>query len=258
MQRKKILVGVALLVLGCFSFSYAAPLGPIRPLGNKKLSVGIENDFVFNRPVKAKVDIVGGKIKKTNSDFLLFALGLADYFNIYTRLGGGNSNEQLKWDGGGEQTIKYDYGFIWGVGANAMYSFKNHFGVGFDAQFDLATNRARSISGRSTPVLLTKGPVKTYEVQLAPYVTYDLKLNDKVKIMPYLGGYYSFYNIYKGVGFYDHAGWEYTTEDEKIRNKYNLGVLGGVEMQFLKKMSVKIEGRFLSETAISTTLSYKF
>lgn len=260
MRIRKVLAGVVLLTLVCFNFSYAADLGPIRALGNKKICIGIENDYVFSRPLKAKVDIVGGKIKESNRNSMLLGLGVTDYFNVYTRLGGGNLSENVKWAGGPEQTIDYKYGFIWGVGVNASYALKNNFGLGLDAQFDMASNKAKSISGSSDPVFDDggKGTIKIYETQIAPYLTYDIKIKDDIKIMPYLGGYYSFYNIYKGIAFVDMEDNFFTTEDEKIRNKNKLGVLGGIEISFLKRLSLKIEGRFLAETAVSTSLKYKF
>ena len=54
MKKLSVLIGV-LLVLGCFTFSYAAALGPVSPLGDKKISIGYENDYVTSRPLKAKV-----------------------------------------------------------------------------------------------------------------------------------------------------------------------------------------------------------
>jgi hypothetical protein len=95
-------------------------------------------------------------------------------------------------------------------------------------------------------------------VQIAPYLTYDIKIKENVKIMPYLGGYYSFYNIYKGIAFIDDSSGWYTTEDEKLRSKHKLGVLAGFEMLFLKQLILKLEGRFLAETAVTTSLMYKF
>lgn len=257
-MKKKVMAVVVLLVLICFSFSYAAGLGPIRPLGNKKVCIGFENDYVFSRPIKAKVDVLGGKIKESNNNFLLLGLGLTKYFNIYTRLGAGNLTEQLEWSGGSDQAIQYQYGFKWAVGANGLYKFKNNLGIGFDAQFNMSSNRAKSVSGTSNPVLEVKGPVNIYETQLSPYITYDLNINKDVKVMPYIGGYYSFYRIHKGIDLSDQEGGGYWTYDEKIRGNQNLGVLGGFEVAFLKHLIFKIEGRFLAETAVSTSLIYKF
>jgi hypothetical protein len=261
MKMRIVLTGAILLVLACFNFSYAASLGPIRPLGHMKASIGLEEDFVFSRPLKAKVDITGAKIKNSNSNSLLLALGITDYVNVYTRLGGTNLSENLKWSGGAQETIDYQYGFLWGVGANASYTFKNNFGVGLDVQFDMTSSKPKKISGTNSPAFAEGGKptVKTYETQIAPYLTYDIKVKDNLSFMPYLGGYYSFYNIYKGVAFVDSTGpGQYTTEDEKIRNKNKLGVLAGCEILFAKQLSLKIEGRFLAETAISTSLNYRF
>lgn len=258
MKKNIVLLGAALLILDCFSFSYAAGLGPVRPLGNKKICVGFEKDYVFSRPIKANLDVSGGKIKDGNRDSILLGLGLTKYFNVYAKLGMGDWSEQLKWVGSSsEQTIEYNNGFTWGVGADALYSFENNFGVGFDAQFDMASNKAGFIGGTDYPAITGRGPVKTYEIQMAPYLTYDMKINDKVKIMPYAGGYYSFYNIYKGITFDDNYGW-YETGDEKIRRKHALGLLGGFEMLFFNQLALKAEGRFLSETALTASVTYTF
>ncbi|MDD4955357.1 MAG: hypothetical protein PHP17_04910, partial [Candidatus Omnitrophica bacterium] len=150
-------------------------------------------------------------------------------------------------------------GFLWGVGVNASYRFKNNFGLGIDAQFNMASNKAKSISGTSDPQFIdANAPVKTYETQIAPYVSYDWKVNDKLKIMPYVGGYYSFYNIYKGVSFFDDRGVGYFTEDEKIRGKNKMGPLVGIESLIFDRVTFTIEGRFVSETAITTSLTYRF
>jgi len=260
MKKLSVIIWTALLVLGCFISSYAAAIGPVRPLGDKKFSIGYENDYVFSRTIKAKVDINGGKIKDAQRNFLLLGLGLSEHFNLYARLGGGNFREQLKWSGGSEQTIKYGYGFIWGVGGNVSYKFKNNFGIGFDAQFNLASNKNKSINGSANPFFIPGGKVmvKTYEIQLTPYVSYDAEINQNCKIMPYLGGCYSYYNVYKGISFADGTGGGYFTEDEKIRGENHLGLLGGVEVLLYKQWSLKLEGRFITETALSSAVSYKF
>lgn len=260
MKKRLVSLAAAIFILSSFNLSYAAGLGPIRPLGNMKLAAGVENDFVFSRRIKAVTDVTGGEIKESNNNFLLLGVGVTDYVNIYAKLGAGNLSEQLKWSGiSSQQAIDYNYGFIWGVGMNALYEFKNNFGLGLDTQFNMGTNKAKSISGTSDPEFIDgRGPITTYEFQIAPYASYDFKVNDNLKIMPYLGGYYSFYKIHKGILFADYANDEFSTEDEKVRTKNKVGPLVGIESMFFNRVSFKIEGRFVAETAISTSLTYNF
>ena len=96
MKKIKVLAVVVLLVLGCFNLSYAAGLGPMRPLGNMKVCAALDSDYIFNRTTKAKVDIETTKVRESNRIFALLGVGLSDYCNLYARVGAGNHSDRSR------------------------------------------------------------------------------------------------------------------------------------------------------------------
>jgi len=78
------------------------------------------------------------------------------------------------------------------------------------------------------------------------------------KIIPYIGGYYSYFNInYRKNTIYTDDTYIYTAEGN-TKSKDNFGVLLGLSIPVLKNFSYKLEGRFIAETAMSVGAKYRF
>lgn len=258
---KRLMFVFCLAALAIISYTYgvcyAGSLGPIEPLGALKPAISVEYNGVYDRDLEESGTMTGGEINASSQFYVQGALGLADWANIYARLGTANLEQKINWNNGRNQTIKYDYGLLWGVGGNALHNLGNNFGIGGDMQFNMWFTDADSISGTNSPTFTDKGSLKNYEFQTAAYFTYIYEMGAASKIVPYLGGYYSYFkaNIDKSIVFQDNDT-QYTADDSKGDDLF--GLLVGTDVSFNENMSFKLEGRFIAETAFTAGMTYKY
>jgi hypothetical protein len=257
MKKLIVFVGIAVFAISIVNTCHAASIGPVEPLGPMKVAVDAEYNGIFDRDIEESGPMTGGQIEDTNQGYVQLGLGLTDWANVYARLGAANLEQKINWNNGRTQTLKYDYGFLWGVGGNALYRFGNNFGIGGDIQFDMWFTDADSISGTNSPTFTDKGSLKNWEFQTAAYLTYDYEIGVDSKITPYAGGYYSEFgaDIDKAISFQDNDT-AYSVGDSEGDDKF--GLLAGINVAFSENISAKIEGRFIAETAATAGVSYKF
>jgi len=258
MRMLSIYLLVAIVFMGAAGICHAAAIGPMEPLGPMKVSMGPEYNGMYGRDLDNSGAINSGEVRASNQVYMDIVLGLTDWANVYTKLGAANLQDKLNWSNGRNQTIKYDYGFLWGLGGNCLFDIGNDFGVGADAQINTWACDADSISGQGSPVFTEKGSARAYEFQAAAYFTYSYDVGADSKIIPYLGGYYSYFKINNNkTNKYEDDTYTYV-EDGNITGKDNFGLLAGLDVKYYENVYVKLQGRFLAETAASVGISYKY
>ena len=256
MKKIAVFVGMGLFIMEIVGTCQAASIGPMEPLGPMKVGIGAEYNG-FGRDLGSNGSITSGEIKSSNQGYVELALGITDWANIYGKIGMANLEQKVNWNVSINQTIKYDYGFLWGVGSNALFNIGNNFGIGGDIQLNMWFSDADSISGSNNPTFVQKGSLKNYEFQTAAYLKYDYQVNADSKITPYLGGYYSYFrsNIDKTIEFQDGT-YDYLLGD--MEGKDSLGILAGLNIAASQNIYFKLEGRFIAETAGSIGVFYKY
>jgi len=255
---------VGLFLLVCvFVFSTGALAGQIGtsiPIVEKQgigLSVGGEGNFVLDRKLEKSGSMTGGKIEESNQISANVNFQPVKFFNGYLKLGTANLEEKINWDVGRSQKIKFDYGLLSAGGANLMYDFGNNFGVGWDNQLTWWHAKADSVSGDNSPSITSKGSVNNYDYQSTIYGKYTIDVGNSNLITPYLGACYSWFKsaIDKEIKIQDST-YIYTYGDTKNDDK--AGIVTGVNYSCGKHLLLNLEGRFISETAVTVNASYRF
>ena len=260
MRKVIIFAGLMLFVTGVAGICHAAAIGPVEPLGPLKVSIGPEYNSTSGRDLDkaSDTDLTGGEVKASNQPYLEISLGIGNHANAYTRFGAANLEQRLDWSNGRNQTIKYDYGFLWGLGGNYLFDIGNNFGIGGDAQFNTWACDARSISGSNDTFFTEKGSMRAYEYQVAAYITYKQDVGVDSNLIPYLGGYYTYFKINTGKdNKFEDNDYGYINEGS-IKGRDKFGVLAGCDMKASEHLYIKLQGRFIAETAGTIGVSCRY
>ncbi|MFH1442039.1 MAG: autotransporter outer membrane beta-barrel domain-containing protein [Candidatus Omnitrophota bacterium] len=260
---KKILVSILVLfyMFASSGLVFAASIGSTIPNAEQEgigLSIGVEDNFIFERKIEKNGNITGGKVENSNETYAMAILQPVNFMTIYGKVGAANLEEEFNWDINRDQKIKFDYGVVAGGGVNLIYNFGNNFGIGWDNQATWSHNEADSISGDNSPRLTSKGSVNNLNGRSTIYAKYDFNLQESGILTPYLGCSYLFArsDIDKDIQVTDDTNIVYTYGDAE--NKDNFGVVAGLNYKVGKNLSLGLEGRFIAETAITGNVSYKF
>lgn len=260
---KKVLTVTSLIYCSILAFSslvLAASIGSSIPDSKHdavSLSIGVEDNFVFERSIKESGSMTGGNAQNTNQAYAIATLQPADFLTLYGKLGVANLEEKFDWDINRSQTIKFDYGLLAGGGVNLLYNLDNGLGIGWDNQMSWWHTEANSVTGSNGPSFISKGSVNNLEAQSTIYTKYDLSLNEDSVFTPYVGASYSLFRscIDKEIEIKDDL-YVYTYGDAE--NKDNLGVVAGLNYKLGRNLLFGLEGHFLAETALTGRLTYKF
>jgi len=258
----------------------ASAAGRAETQGRNKVSVGIDQEILFNRDMKLENGLyynipVGRTISDTEkidqvySTMAKVSYGVLDNLDIYLRLGTSNYNSKYNYSetgtvGGlptgadiGTVKTKGEYGFAYGVGAKGTYDLTKSWILGCDIQYLRHTNDLKindswtqynvdgSVWGTGSDDYT--GKVTVQEWYVAPYVAFKLG-----NFVPYVGGRYSDLRTdYK-------LDWSPDNNKPEFRADHNFGVFLGTDYKIGKNFSINLEGRFVDETAMSFGATYGF
>jgi opacity protein-like surface antigen len=254
----KKIIFLALMVLFCSPLTaYAASIGDPETQGQFKFDIGLDQEFVFVRDLELKSispppsggEVTNSKVKNMYRTMLKGSFGVFDFLDIYIKLGATdyevkNNIEYI----GYEQDLKAKtrWGFAYGGGLKVAYVFKNGFLFGGDVQYlrhrqKIRTNIKDTVGSDDT----FSGKATFQEWQVAPYV--GIKIGN---FTPYLGVKYSDVRIKN----------KFEDVDAMIKFKAddNVGAFVGISYKIMEKLKLNLEGRFIDETAMSFSFTYKF
>jgi len=233
--------------------SYPASIGEVETQGQGRFSIGINQEFLFNRNLKfdkANHDIVGiviGKLRmdELNETIIKISYGLFDNFDVYAESGIADFKTKINYSGtnNGEGIYDGDSGFTYGLGIKGTRQFENNWLVGADLRYLRQTNDW-SIGGDFQG---EGGKATIQEWHLAPYIGYKIE-----NLIPYFGIKYSGLKIKTEWAGVDKGKYEkYSAAD-------NVGVFFGADYKLTESWALNLEGRFVDETAMSFGTIYKF
>jgi len=259
-MNKVIIFGCLMLfIIGIVEVCQAGSIGPIEPLGPMKVSITAEDNDIYKMNLISPGDptITDIHLKTSNQGYAELALGITEWNNVYMKFGTANLSYWINSDNGRSQVIKYNYGLMWGIGTDAFYEIVDNFGLGADVQFNTWHTNADTITGSKSTTFIQKGSLSVYDFQTAVYLAYNYHLSTDT-LTPYVGGYYSRFkvNIDKAIEFQD-PNFVYV-QDASMKSKDNFGLLAGLSVTATENISLKLEGRFIAENAISFGANYKF
>ncbi|MCD6094095.1 MAG: outer membrane beta-barrel protein [Candidatus Omnitrophica bacterium] len=277
----KKLILLSLVTLLCMPLTvYAASIGGVETQGAGKFTLGLDQEFVFDRDTKdvSVSEIVEttiaatGKLKsevdKMYRTMLKISYGLFDNLDVYVKLGMADFEAKGKKSGIWENSATGDTGiweastklrgdnaFAYGFGVKGTYPLEDDWIIGCDVLYlrhknDFkATGTLSVYDDTGTPIPIDdpseswKGDMTFQAWHVAPYIAKEIE-----NFVPYFGVKYSDQRI------------EYKSEDSKIKFKANdnFGVFLGTDYKIAENWTLNLEGRFIDETAMSFATTYKF
>jgi outer membrane protein W len=278
---KKFLVLSLVALLSLPLTVYAASIGGAETQGKGKFSIGLDQEFVFDKdgkdvtrtvtdgtvtenwPIKTEIDKMYRTMAKAS-------YGLLDNLDVYVRLGTAQPDYTEKVNGTwidsagvppedkgtftGTAKYKGDNAFAYGFGMKGTYDLKNDWFLGCDLQYlrhknDYKTSSSYAVYDNNGTEIFEeagewKGKTTFYEWHVAPYIAKKLG-----NFVPYLGVRYSDARIE------DKDEWGTKT---KIKADDNVGVFLGTDYKLGDSWKINLEGRFVDETAMSLAATYRF
>jgi len=270
MLRYAIIAGViALAVAATGTAVYAASLGEhIEPLGHLKYAVSAEYNHIIDRDFEGDIDndattaeFTGAEIDASHQAYAKLAIGLTDSFNLYTKLGAADMELTLK-EQDDSYDIETDFGFLWGFGVNGAMEIHEGAKVGLDVQGLVVNNDLDTLKLNSEAGTNLGGEIENFEFQVALYLykeyQTDMLTGKELTLTPYLAGVYDYYrSVTNGNANFNVASGQMLMSYD-FDGDDTLGVVVGCNGEINEQLDLNVEGRFVSETAISTSLVYRF
>jgi opacity protein-like surface antigen len=275
-----------LVLILAFSFCiplyvYAASIGEVETVGQNKFSIGVNQEFVFNRDMKLdkswywsmpagrNID-VKEKVDSLYRTMGKVSYGLLDNLDVYVKLGVSDFKTKNSYSetgaglGDDVGTIKLNgkNAFAWGVGTKGTIALAESWIIGCDIQY---LNHKNKLKGRDSWTQYNPdgsifeidgdditGNVTFHEWHVAPYVAYKIG-----NFVPYVGGKYSDMRMHYKTKYVNTA---VTPDDNKPKFKAddNVGIFCGMNYNVGQHLMLNVEGRFIDETAMSFGASYRF
>lgn len=267
-MRKQIIFSVLIIALLSVSLVYAAPVGNIaKPamLKSAALSKDVEEPTV-GVIVEGEFDFTGDmKLKDTGADdkyrFLGSKTGLVfkDKFIVYGLLGSAYYEEEFE-SAGSKVKVETKNELAWGIGATAILyeSEIELFGnsilrFGVDGRYRNSELDADKVIIDGTEYKIPIGDVTALSVEYSDWQIAGAASLQCGRFVPYFGVKYSDIDAKVSATV---SGTTYSDDDIKL--KHNVGIFVGTDILVLDFMSVNVEGRFISEEALTLGCAIRF
>ncbi len=244
------------------SEGYCATVGnPIETLGNNKFAISAEKNMEFSRELE-NGPFLQSDIKDAYQMYAKGSYGFTDYFNIYAKVGISDLEHKFKDPESlynEDFDIEYDIGPLWGVGILAATPRWHGFNVGLDFQYagwyveveDFRFERQKA-SEQSGEVLVT-------ELQGAFFISYNIRLAKKTRIVPYVGVSYLYLNNETKETIRYVTPRKSGSMDFDLDNTEEFNVVVGGDIIVGENFSVTFEGTTLYDNkGVMVGVTYKF
>lgn len=277
MAKKIFALALFMSTFLCFSLGFASSIGnPIKPLGNMKLSAGIEANFIRERDMEESGSSTTGssinslELTECSQGYTLLTLGITDYANIFAKLGMAKINSiNLKFSSGESVSLESSSGLLYGGGATIVYTvgredlyFLDKFidiesdincFLGLKAEATYFQADADEMYIDSVNVTNVSGKLKNLQTQLALFGGAEFMIDDNLSLSPYITGFWNNSGIKTD-------GVRYNTDilnfDSDAEDQFGVGL--GLDLNLSKNVTFNIEGRFIGGNEISFGGTLKF
>ena len=231
MKIIKISILCVALSIGFLDGLYAAPSNGTRIPSKAKIEMGYEYNIMFERPLRRSF----GNLK-TQDNFYTLSLGIFDWLSLDGKIGLGDASEKS----GKLPSLEYNTGFAGGYGFRIRAFDNKQWGIRaiLGGQHICVHPQARSIDNDKYEAILD-------DWQGSALVAKDFKST----------------TIYAGISGSDcQIVYKINNGKKKrVSSDSYIGLITGAELYlFDGKARFNIEGRFFSETALSTSTSWLF
>jgi opacity protein-like surface antigen len=230
-------------------------------------SASAEYTHIFEQELEEKSDTKGPAVEESQAILAKIGYGLNPTYSLYAKLGMADLEASLTGIGlvdadRATYHLNYDMGFAWGIGGKANYDLEavrvvvdlQYFR--FESGFDTV-----DINGTKPTTISSASDVTVDDFGLSAILAKEWSLGDGV-LMPYLGVRGSMVKV--DFGTLNHTGVTVGGTsflgfgNMDLDSNKNIGVIAGTRYDINDRISLGVEGRFIDETAVSGSLSYKF
>ncbi len=265
---KKILLWTMFCVLLVPVNCFAAQIGSIRAFVEQgKWSMGIFNDRIQDKDFKVYVGtgstilLTGAEIDDSSTVGVEAAYGLIEKLNIFFR--GGFSDRTLKtdWNDGSVTEMEYEQSRFYGGGLRYLVGSPEDFMIVFNAQAAIyagdGVNTVRE-NGVTASEISEPGEGKLSEYQGSVLFGFNFGFSDNVNILPYFGFSANNSKLKSDNLRYCAGGINYDIGKFELEESDRYGFILGANFSVGGQLSLNIESRFKTETAISAGINYSF
>lgn len=247
----------------CLSFiiinnGYCASIGdPMEPIGKGKIAIAAEQNLVFSREMEygqfTQLDI-----KDAYQWYGKGSYGVNEYFNVYTKIGMSDLEHKMR-DGGNDFDIEYDLGPLWGVGVLVATPRWHGLSIGFDSQYAGWYVEVESLKYNQERSADEIGSVLVTEIQQTLFISYNVEVGEKSRLLPYVGlSYLYLNNETKDTIVYDTSQGS-GTMDFNLDNTEDFNVYIGADFICGENVSLTMEGTlFYDNRGFMSAFSYRF
>lgn len=272
-MKKNIALILLLLVA---STGYASTIGnPIKPLGNKKLAVTVEPNFIHDRDIKAEGESTNGSkintftISSQSQGYAKLTAGVTDYVNLFAKIGSSKFNGMdMKFSTDEDVTIETDSGLSYGAGFNAVYQIASdelyslnldldtHFVcfLGFNGSFTFSEADADEMYVAGANAINVSGKIKNQEFQAGMFTGIEVFIDENFSVAPYISGFWNGYNIETDGVRYGNT--NILNFDSSAEDQFGAGL--GADINLSKNVTFNVEARFVGGNEISFGGTLKF
>lgn len=240
---------------------HAASIGnPIKSPGQYKVSVAIENNFIFERDIKGGSSTPGFYTEDMNQYYVKLLAAATDSFHGYAKLGQSNSGEiHLHTTDTLDTDVESEYGFLWGAGATLSHELTDKLHVGLDVQYVQWHADVDEVKSDGAPTTNVGGEIQSWEFQTALFIATDATVFDwNAVFTPYAAIVYNKLNTKTEHDLTYTIGSTTKTWSWDLNEGDIVGIVLGVDVGLPSNLRGNIEGRLINEEAITFGLAYAF
>lgn len=272
-MKKNIVIVLAFLILTltCQNILFASSVEI--PDEELEKAYAVAFDFIYSKTLERQLKASGGEddeIDFMEQGHIKIAYAKIEEIQPYVKLGVTKLLE--KWDnaniaGLGRRNIEFDYerAFSYGGGLDGRIEFIKSWFMGYDLQYLMSAHKLDKLKHRGETASSKKGKLRLQEWHVAIFLEKEFDFgiiaipeDTHFKLTPYIGVRYSDlrmkliddieYTVSEGT--FGIAG---TNEADD-----NLGTFSGLLINLGDNFDLRLEGRFLDETAFTGSIGFKF
>lgn len=264
---KRTFIGSLIFLISSLGFSFsasAAPVGSTQTITQGHFDTGVTYNHVFQEDLHSKDGDSDVKEKVSGSDQVYATIGYGMFQNerygidFTGKLGAGNIKVKSSIDGDTEED-NFSMGFLWGVASKMVYHFDQPVSMAFHAQYnewypDLDNIRSNGdvVSGVDSTKNLR---VQDFQAAILFNAYFDTKKQNGLSYNVYAGPSFKWLNLSGAKVTYQGVESDFVSS----RTKHICGAVVGMDIMALSDaLTLNIEGRFISEYALTLSIHYQF
>lgn len=251
--------------------AFAASTG-VQDLERGQFALGVDYGHIFDKDMnpRSHADYKSEKIKGSDqiAGVLTYGVLKNDKWaaNVSGKLGGGDlTTEEVDSGFGDIERIEYDMGFLWGFGGNVKYKWNPYdypVDLTFSAQYTQWNSTLHSIDFNGEKGFNITGTKNARVSEFQTAILMSTKIESPrtgLKFVPYAGPSFNWTDLKTGRISYETNDVISTNTNTSSRADRHFGLVVGLDiLSFNDSLKLTLEGRFITEEALTLSLHYAF